>query len=375
MPSYATIKNTHMSLIDGSRLIVEACVRAGADVYVGYPITPANLIYTYSSQRFPFLLPAPDEITALQWIAGLSAAGRLPVTATSFPGFALMLESLNMAFMMELPMLVVLAQRLGPSTGTATAGAQGDLWLLHGMISGGYSLPVLCISNLADCWNLPPVALQVAVDLRTPVVLLTSKEMVMTQASFDLASLEEIHPVKRDDYSGQDASITYAAGAHQTPPFLPVGNDLHQVRLNASTHNPQGLLHHTSPESLANTRRLQEKIETGTPLLYDLDEQAEASTLVMSYGISSGAGREAVTWLREMGSAVSLLVARTMLPIPDIYNTIMDRYSRIVFVEENLQGQYARLLFGHKLPAKVHIVGGIGKMIQPEQIIQAVRRS
>jgi 2-oxoglutarate ferredoxin oxidoreductase subunit alpha len=364
-----------ISLIDGSRLIVEACVRAGADVYVGYPITPANLIYTYSSQLFSSLLPAPDEISALQWIAGLSAAGCLPVTATSFPGFALMLESLNMAFMMELPMLVVLAQRLGPSTGTATAGAQGDLRLLHGMISGGYPLPVLCISDLNDCWNLPPVALQVAVDLRTPVVLLTSKEMVMTQASFDLASLGEIHPVKREYYTGQGEYSSYAAGANQTPSFLPVGNDAHQVRLNASTHNAQGILHHTSPESLENTRRLQTKIETGTPVLYYLDEQAKAKTLVVSYGISSGAGREAVVRLREMGKAVSLLVARTMFPIPDIYSTIMDRYPRVVFVEENLQGQYARLLCGERLPTKAHLVSGIGKMIQPEQIIQAVSMS
>lgn len=375
MPVNPTPEMPSMSLIDGSRLIVEACVRAGADVYVGYPITPANLIYTYSSQRFPSLLPAPDEITTLQWISGLSAAGHLPVTATSFPGFALMLESLNMAFMMELPMLVVLAQRLGPSTGTATAGAQGDLWLLHGMISGGYSLPVLCISNLEDCWNLPPVALQVAVDLRTPVVLLTSKEMVMTHASFDLANLEDIHPVSREYYTGQGEYSTYAAGASQTPPFLPVGNDDHQVRLNASTHNAQGILHHTSPESLANTRRLQEKIEAGMPLLYDLDEQAGANTLVVSYGISSGAGREAVTRLRDMGTAISLLVARTMLPIPDIYYAIMDRYSQVIFAEENLQGQYARLLYGQKLPSRVHLVGSIGKMIQPEQIIQAVNMS
>ncbi|MDW7992897.1 MAG: hypothetical protein RMK65_12440, partial [Anaerolineae bacterium] len=110
---------SHPVLTDGSRLIAEACVRAGADAYVGYPITPASLIFFYASRRFPIALAAPDEITALQWMAGLAAAGHLPVSATSFPGFALMVESFNMAYMMELPMLVVLAQRLGPATGTA----------------------------------------------------------------------------------------------------------------------------------------------------------------------------------------------------------------------------------------------------------------
>ena len=135
-----------MALIDGSRLITEACVRAGADVFIGYPITPANLLYSYARHRYPTMLAAPDEITTLQWMSGFSAAGRLPVTATSFPGYSLMAESLNMAFMMELPMVVVLVQRLGPATGTATGGSQGDLSVVQGTLSGGFSLPTLCIS-------------------------------------------------------------------------------------------------------------------------------------------------------------------------------------------------------------------------------------
>jgi 2-oxoglutarate ferredoxin oxidoreductase subunit alpha len=170
----------HLVLIDGSRLIAESCARAGADTYVGYPITPASLIYTYASRRFPSLLAAPDEITAIHWMAGLSAAGRLPVTAMSFPGLALMVEGVNMAAMMELPMAIILTQRLGPSTGAATVGGQGELLLLRGIISGGYPLPVLCAADLDDCWRLLPVALQAAVDLRSPVVLLTSKEGVFT---------------------------------------------------------------------------------------------------------------------------------------------------------------------------------------------------
>ena len=107
-------------MIDGSRIIVEAMARAGVDAYIGYPITPANWLYAYAQRRIPISLSAPDEISALQWATGISSAGKLPMTATSFPGLALMLESLNMAYMMELPMVIVLAQRLGPSTGSAT---------------------------------------------------------------------------------------------------------------------------------------------------------------------------------------------------------------------------------------------------------------
>src|SRR3990172_3117104 len=131
-----------VSLIDASRIITESCVQSGAEVFVGYPITPTNLVYSYSFERFPVALPAPDEITTLQWMSGFSSVGKFPVTATSFPGYALMLESINMAFMMELPMLIILSQRLGPSTGSATTGAQGDLLLLRSSISGGFPIPV-----------------------------------------------------------------------------------------------------------------------------------------------------------------------------------------------------------------------------------------
>ena len=89
-----------MSLIDASRLMIEGAVQAGGGVFVGYPITPANLLYSYSCRRFPLALPVPDEISALQLMSGFSVAGKLPATATSFPGLALMVESIGMAFMM-----------------------------------------------------------------------------------------------------------------------------------------------------------------------------------------------------------------------------------------------------------------------------------
>jgi len=356
------------ALLDGSRLITESCVRAGADTYVGYPITPASLIYSYASRRFPVILPAPDEITALQWMAGLAAAGGLPVTATSFPGLALMVESINMAYMMELPMLIVLVQRLGPSTGTATAGAQDDLRFVHGIISGGYPVPTFCIGDMDDCWSLPAVALRTAVELRTPVVLLTSKEMMMTERSFALSRLADIEPIERGDYDGAGPYHPYAAGDAEVPRFLPIGDDGHQVRMTASTHDQLGILRHSTEEALANTRRLSAKVKAKTPVLYHLEEKEDAKTLIVTYGITAGAAREAVQMLGEEGIGASLLVARTLVPIPTEYFRILDRYDRVVFAEENLQGQFASILFGERLPDGVRTVGDIGQMVTPEEI-------
>lgn len=361
------------TLLDGSRLVAESLARAGADCFVGYPITPASWIYQYASKRFPQALAAPDEITTLQWMSGLAAAGHLPVTSTSFPGLALMVESINMAYMMELPMVIVLVQRLGPATLTATAGAQGDLRLVTSLVSGGYPLPVFCISNFEDCWTLPPVALATAVRARTPVILLTSKEMVMTQRDMDLDSLPPIAPVSRSFYQGPGPYEPYAAtGEAPVPPFLPVGTSPHQVRLTASTHDCRGIIQHTSPEAMANTKRLQAKVVSLTPAVYELSEQQGAACLVVAYDITAEAARDAVAMLRGAGIPVSLLVPKTLWPLPEVYREVLARYSRVVFAEENLQGQLAHLLLGAWLPEGVRKVTSVGAMIPPEAIAAEV---
>lgn len=364
-------KTRKQVLIDGSRLIIESLARAGADAFVGYPITPANLLYQYGSQRMGVMLSAPDEITTVQWMSGLAMTGKLPVTATSFPGFALMIESINMAYMMELPMVIVLVQRLGPATGTATCGAQGDLLLLKGMVSGGHPVPVLATSDFHDCWTLPARAANIAVALRTPVVLLTSKEEVMTQKSFSLDTLPEIDPVKWPVYNADSPYKPYEP-FNMVPDFLPLDQTKHQVRFNASTHDQDGILQHATAEALENTRRLEQKIKTRmtTNAIYDYDEQAGAQTLIMAYGITALSARQSISILRNKGVKASLLIPKTLLPLPDVYATICQQYNRIVVAEENINHQLGQLLWGINKPESVHFTGSMGTMITPEQIME-----
>lgn len=365
-----------LAFIDGSRLITEALVRAGADTFVGYPITPANLLYLYASKRFPTMLAAPDEITTLQWISGFAVAGRVPVTATSYPGYALMVESIGMAAMMELPMVIVLVQRLGPATGTATCGAQGDLNVVYGTMSGGYSIPTFSISNYHDCWTLSAKAVHTAIELRTPVVLLTSKEMVMTLQSFDWSNLPEIQPKKVKHYKGEGVYLPYKADETLVPDFLPVSQNKHQIRITASTHDTKGILQNVLPEAIENTKRLEQKLRKhiNEYTTYELDEQQGAETLIITYDISSQASREAVAQLRSRGEKVSLLVAKTLLPLPPVYVKIANRYAKVVIVEENLTGQLRHLLFGAAGRKGVSGVNGIGKMISPTEIVEEIMR-
>lgn len=360
--------------VDSSKLITESLVRAGADVFIGYPITPANLLYAYSERRFPTFFAAPDEITTLQWMSGFAVTGHLPVTATSFPGYALMIESINMAYMMELPMVIVLIQRLGPATGTATCGAQGDLNVIYGTLSGGYPLPCISVSSMQDCWDLPPKALQMAVDLRTPVVLLTSKEEVMTYRSFDRLQLGEINPVKRPAYSGKEPYLPYEPMENHVPEFLPVTQHNHQVRVTASTHDRKGIIANTTPEALGNTARLSAKIRKNIDkyLYYDYDRQEDAGTLLITYGITTQAGIDAIGEYRASGGRASLLVMKTLLPLPDRYFEICKRYDQIVIAEENLEGELKKLMFGHFPGQNITGVNKIGQMIEPGEILKAL---
>lgn len=367
-------KTSKTVLIDASKIITEALVQSGADVFIGYPITPSNLFYSYSKQRFPQFLAGPDEISVLQWMSGYSAAGKLPVTATAFPGLALMTETLNMAYMMELPMVLIITQRLGPSTGSATTGAQGDLKFLDGVISGGLPLPIFSPSNFNDAWTLAHEALKTAVKFRTPVILLTSKEMVMTQKSFDISTLEPLEKVDRTTKPYEKPYQTYKAGADLVPAFLPLGNDEAQVRFNSSTHNNYGLIGKNDAESLGNTRRLREKLEKRIDefTFFDYDAQPDAQDLIVSWGISADASRDAVANLRKSGKKVSLLVVKTMLPVPPKVFEIIEKYERITFAEENMTGMYKEMLFGKQNSKKIKTATKFGTMLSPREIEKVV---
>lgn len=369
-------KNDDVIFTDNSRLITESLVQAGADIFVGYPITPANLLYYYSSGRFPEFMAAPDEITTVQWMAGFAAAGRIPVTATSFPGYALMIEGINMAYMMELPMVIVLVQRMGPATGSATLGAQGDIAVVAGTISGGLAMPAFSMSDTQDCWEIPAKALETAVNYRTPVVIITSKEEVMTMSGVNRNLLHNIEKIKRKQYDKSEPYLSYEPDENSVPVFLPVSQTTHQVRITASTHDRKGIIQNATKEALDNSRRLNNKITGNLNMFtfYKYDEQAGADILLLSYGITSQACCEAVQILRKEGVKVSHLITKTLLPVPEEYCDICSKYKRIFIAEENLSGNYRQMLFGFRQAPHISGINAFGEMVNPEMIIKEIKK-
>lgn len=235
----------HRSLRSGNQMVVAGALRAGCRFFSGYPITPASEIYREMTarlqQRGDVAIGAPDEISALCYCIGASQRGFKAMTATSGPGWALMVEGLQYALMTETPVVVALIQRLGPSTGGATQGAQGDVLLAEFCPSGGYTIPVVCPSTPLECFALTMHAFNWSEVLRTPVVLLSDKEVAMTYEVVDEAELPNlpvcsrpmatVHPYRAFDFSAP----------HEVPPFAPLAGP-RKVTLTGSAHNRDGWL-------------------------------------------------------------------------------------------------------------------------------------
>ncbi len=367
------------SLTDGSQLIALGALHAGVDFFVGYPITPASGIYA-EMIRSGVGISAPDEITALQYLIGASINGKKAMTATSGPGFLLMAEGIGAALAMEAPLTVVLVQRLGPATGSATMNAQGDVGLVSNIVSGGFVVPVLCPSSVEECAEMAVHAVGVAEALRVPVVLLTEKDMVVGKRSVGLDTLSLPDPVDRRPYQGEPSEFRPYShlDEREVPPFTPIGNPDMQVRITASTHDARGTISSFSERVRHDTERLlvRKSLDLFPPCLLDLEEGAE--DLILTYGFTSYAARDAVARLRARGRKVSLLVVRTLTPVlVQPIREALRGVRRLIIPEENTTGLYRKALLGEgllrNLPVEVLVsLNVMGRSVAPEEIVRVV---
>jgi len=362
-------------LRSGNQMIVEGALHAGCRFFSGYPITPASEIYREMTARLQargdVAIGAPDEISALSYVIGASHRGVKAMTATSGPGWALMVEAFQYALMTETPLVVVLVQRLGPSTGGATQGGQGDVLLAEFSTSGGYTVPVFAPSTAAECFALTVHAFNWSERLRTPVVVLSDKEVGMTHEVVDEAALPDIAVESRRE-AGTGPYRAYGfSELDEVPPFAVLGG-AHKVTATGSAHNKDGWLRKNDAETLEVLHHLQAKIESRAEAMamvsQDLDPDAE--TVVLSYGVTSRSAREATLRARRLGKRVSFVGVQTLFPVPvELLSAAVSGAKRVLVVEENLTGLY-RSVLGTALPG-VELVGlnRIGRMISPAEIL------
>ncbi|MBS4029730.1 MAG: hypothetical protein KGZ58_13970 [Ignavibacteriales bacterium] len=367
----------------GNQLIAEGAVAAGCRFFAGYPITPASGIYKRMIELLPergdVAISAPDEISALAYCVGASMRGFKTMTATSGPGWALMIETVQYALMTETPVVIAVVQRLGPSTGGATQGAQGDILLTEFCTSGGYTLPVLYPSTPAECFELTMEAFSIAETLRSPVILLCDKEMGMTSESVDVNSLKYASRIERKKYNGFTTETnewkTYGfERREEIPTFAPVG-EKQKVTITGSAHNQEGKLKKNDRETLDVLYHLEEKIVAKKEQLSftKLDKEEKAKTLVISFGITARTMKQAVRDARLNGKKVSSLTIQSLFPIPEkAIRAAAEGVTRVVIAEENMNGQYRSVLYPVLQGKEILGVNKIGSMITPNEIEHSI---
>lgn len=366
-----------LQLLSGNYLLAKGALDAGCRFFSGYPITPSSETYETMMKELParrgLALAAPDEITALAQCVGASMSGYKAMTATSGPGWCLMIETVQYAVMTETPVVIALVQRLGPSTGGATQGAQGDVLLAEFCTSGGYTIPIFAPATARQCYEIAQAAFHWSERLRTPIVILSDKEVGMTLESVDASSLSPWPRLDRKPFDTKhDQFLTYACDCPQEPPaFAPVGG-ADRVVATGSTHDRAGKLKKNADEVLEILAHLQTKISAHADdmALFVEDRVPNPEILVLSYGVSARAARQACRQLRATGRRVSFLQLLTLFPIPAaVIRRAAEGCSRVIVVEENLTGLYASVLEPLIGADRLVRVNRIGRMITPKEIV------
>ncbi|MGD8251434.1 MAG: transketolase C-terminal domain-containing protein [Desulfobacterales bacterium] len=367
------------TLMEGNEAIGWGAVAAGCNFFAGYPITPATTVYNTMLKLLPpsggVCLQGEDEIASIGFCLGASMTGMKTMTATSGPGISLYSEQISFAIGSEIPIVIVDVQRLGPSTGSATKGADGDVQFLRWGNSGGLPVIVLAPVDVKDCYELTVHAFNLAETYRCPVFVATNKEIAMTRETVDLKAIALPEITERRKANPEDTFLPFDDTNGPVPPFLPIGGK-RLVRQTSSTHGPDGYITTDSDLIAASQERLTRKLTASVHNYTFYSEQAAqgADTLVIAYGVTARAAEAAAVELENTGRPVSLLTLKTLWPVPD--RLIVEKartYRRIVVVEMNL-GQYVREIRRVLPNREITFLGQMnGELITPSQIMEVIQ--
>jgi 2-oxoglutarate ferredoxin oxidoreductase subunit alpha len=330
-------------VMNGNQAVALGIMAAGIEVCAMYPITPATSVSHYLAGSFAksggFLHQAEDEISAIGFALGASYAGKTAVTVTSGPGLALKTEFIGLAVMAELPLVIVVVQRGGPSTGLPTRVEQGELLASLFGSPGDAPKIVLAPSNIEECFHFVITARKLAETFRGPVIVLTDANLATGQSLFSRPTVREDWLAPPIDQSEWDPSVPPYdwdpnTGVSQRP--VP-GQRGGEYVLTGLAHDQRSLVAYESninQSSMAMRSRklaaLQRSLKP--PEVYG---DPEGDLLVVGWGSTRGAIEEAVDRLRAEGASVSSLNLRFLSPLEPGLEDIFRRFKHVMTVEIN----------------------------------------
>ena len=350
--------------------------------YAGYPITPASEILHELSMYRNFnvkTFQAEDEIAAAAAAVGASYGGSIGVTASSGPGIMLKEEAISLSVTTELPLIIIDAQRAGPSTGMPTKTEQGDLHLALFGRSSDSPIPILAPFSPADSFLLIQEAVRIALRFMTPVFFLSDLYLIMGSEPWKIPDTDLIAPIEHgmiregDDPSG--FSVMKRDSKTLARRWAVPGIDGFEHRIGGLekdvesgnvSYDPQ------NHEKMVLLRR--QKIENISSFIPELDVFGEKSggLLLLGWGSSYGAIREAVLSSRGDGTKVSHVHLQYLYPFPRNLGDILQSYDTILVPELNL-GQLSFVIqgkFGIQLKKMTKVTG---KPFLVSEIYQKIR--
>jgi len=374
----------------GDHACAEGAILAGCRFFAGYPITPATEIAERMSVRLPQVngnyIQMEDELASMNAILGASWAGEKSMTATSGPGFSLMMENLGLGIMLETPCVIVNVQRGGPSTGLPTLVGQQDMMQARWGSHGDYEIIALCPGSPQELFDLTIRAFNLSEKYRTPVLVMTDAEVGHMTEKVVIPPVEEIEIINRPLVHKGDLEPDHfrifrdspASDPKHVSPMVKAG-DGYRIHVTGLTHDERGYPAMNAEANQWNVTRLMEKINANKKEIIEVetDKLRNAEVVVVSYGISARTSLWPIEQARKEGIKVGYLRLITVWPFPeDTILKLAKKVSAFVVPEINM-GQIVREVercaAGQAHVFGVHKPGG--DILDPGDVLNAIRKA
>ena len=330
---------------------IAAAEKAGLKLFLGsYPITPAtDVLHELSKHKSlgVVTVQCEDEIAGCASAVGASYAGALAVTSTSGPGICLKSEAMNLAVIMELPLVVLDVQRGGPATGLPTKSEQTDLLQVLFGRNGESPMPVLAATSPTDCFEAAFEASKMALEHMTPVVLLTDAFIANGSAAWKLPKLAEYPAINPPfvpaelkgtwtPYQRNEEGVRYWA--------IPGTEGFTHILGGLEKDNATGAIS-TNPENhhLMTQLRQQKINNIQVPDVVVEGDKDDAELLIVGFGGTYGHLHAAMDEMRAAGKKVALAHFKYINPLPANTEEVLKKYPKVVVAEQNM-GQFAGYL-------------------------------
>jgi len=331
-------------LIKGNDALSLGAIAAGLDVFVGYPISPATTVLVYMERNLTgpgkFVYQASSEIESITSIVGAGFAGKKAMTSTAGPGFSLMSEGIGLAWMAEIPVVIVDVQRGGPATGLPTKVEQSDLLAAIHPAHGDVSVPIIAVGSVEECFYGAILALNWAERYQGPVILLSDHALSEQAQNIPKPDLEKVVVENRKIYRGDNGYERYAGTEVSAMP-IPGGPGSYVA--NASEHDGMGDTTHLASRHIEMTERRFGKLKLLEDDNYE-SENLEEPIALMTWGGSKGSTREAYDQMMKQGQRIGWYYTMQLNPLPPKLLEELRQKELVLVPELNYLGQFSSIL-------------------------------